>query len=97
MFKTACLVAFTTISGVVRDGNLGDWGTVPPKFEVGRTAHAFVPPNILRSSVVGCARKYEKSKKWCFSCEERVMYDIMTLNKVKIRKISENSKNLVDD
>src|SRR6218665_2014965 len=57
-----------------RGGDLGrDWGTS-------------VPPNILRSSVVGCARKYEQSKKWCHkeipfinsgcSCDERVIYDI---------------------
>src|SRR6218665_3235246 len=50
-----------------RGRNLGaSGGAVPPKFEVGGTAHAFVPPNILRSSVVGCARKYEKSKKGVF-------------------------------
>jgi len=29
------------------------------------TAHASVAPNILRSNVVGCARKYEQSKKRC--------------------------------
>ena|SRR6218665_116471 len=40
-------------------------GTVPPKFEVG-DGPCIRPPNILRSSVVGCARKYEKSKKRCF-------------------------------
>src|SRR6218665_2907388 len=42
------------------------------------------PPNSLRSSVVGCARKYEQRKKIvirnffrnsCFFCEERVIYD----------------------
>jgi len=33
-------------------------------------------PNILRSSVVGCAPKYEQSKKKVFSYEERVIYDI---------------------
>src|SRR6218665_3462449 len=43
-------------------GGLGE--TVPPKFEVGgRPMHP--SPNILRSSVVGCARKYEQSKKRC--------------------------------
>src|SRR6218665_1939842 len=65
----------------------GDWGMVPQKFEVGgRPMHS--SPNILRSSVVGCARKYEKSKKRCFSCEERVMYEGLctAFNKVKIRK-----------
>ena len=44
------------------------------------------PPNILGSSVVGCARKYEQSKKRCYkgilfwnsgcSSEERVICDI---------------------
>ena len=42
------------------------------------------PPNILRSSLVGWALKYEQSKKDSvikeffsgFSCEERVIYDI---------------------
>jgi len=38
---------------------------VPLKFEVG-TAHALVPPNFLRSSVVGWARKLEQSKKYEF-------------------------------
>ena len=74
----------------------GTGGTVPPKFEVG-DGPCIRPPNILRSSVVGCARKHKKSKQWCFSCEERVMFEgsCTTFNKVKIRKIS--SKNLVDD
>jgi len=36
----------------------GDWGDDPPKFEVGGTAHASVPPNIW-SSVMGCPGKYE--------------------------------------
>jgi len=43
----------------------GDWGDGPPKFEVG-DGPCIRPPNILRSSVVGCARKYEKSKKGVF-------------------------------
>ena len=61
--------------GTPRGGDLGGLGDGPPKFEVG-TAHASAPPNILRSSVVGCAGKYEKSYKNCFSCEERVICDI---------------------
>jgi len=57
------------------------------------------PPNILRSSVVGCARKYEESKKGVikeffseivvFSSEKRVIYDNTTFNIVKILKIWE--------
>src|SRR6218665_3474123 len=44
-------------------GDLGETGgTVPPKFEFGG-GPCIRPPNILRSSVVGCARKYEKCKK----------------------------------
>jgi len=74
----------------------GDWGDGPPKVWGGGTAHAFVPPNILRSSVVGCVWKELKK---VFSCEERVMYEgsYTTFNKVKLLKISKNSKNLVDD
>ena len=44
-------------------GDLGGWGDGPPhnlRWE-GRSMHP--PPNILRSSVVGCVRKYEQSKK----------------------------------
>ena len=37
-------------------------GDGPKKFEVG-DGPCIRPPNILRSSVAGCARKYEKSKK----------------------------------
>ena len=36
-----------------------DWGTVPPKCEVGDG------PNILRSTVIGCEANYELSKKMC--------------------------------
>src|SRR6218665_4073169 len=35
-------------------------GDGPPKFEVG-DGQCIPPPHILRSSVVGCPRKYEKS------------------------------------
>src|SRR6218665_1661024 len=42
-------------------------------------------------------RESMKRVKKVFSCEERVMYEgsCTTFNKVKIQKISENSKNLV--
>ena len=58
-----------------------DWGDGPPKFEVGGRPTHSSPPNILRSSVVGCARKYEKSNKnvfflWGKGHARRVMYDI---------------------
>src|SRR6218665_3084438 len=50
----------------ISGGNLGETeGRSPPKFEVG-DGPCIRPPNILRSSVVGCARKYEKSKKGVF-------------------------------
>jgi len=40
----------------------GEWGDGPPKFELaGRPMHW--SPNIWRSSVVGCVRKDEQSKK----------------------------------
>src|SRR6218665_546431 len=68
-----------------RGGNLGGWGTVPPKFEVG-DGPCIRPSNILRSSVVGCVRTYEKSKKGVFL----VRKGLCTIcNKVKIRKIRE--------
>ena len=40
----------------------GTGGTAPKKFEVG-DGPCIRPPNIFRSSVVGCVRKYELSKK----------------------------------
>jgi len=80
----------------------------PKKFEVGgRPMHW--PPNILRSSVVGWARKLEQSKKnrcrqgilfWnsAFSCEERVIYDILhSKDTENLKRESKNQKNLVDD
>ena len=49
---------------LIRGGDLaGTGGTVPKKIWGEGTAHASVPLNILRSSVVGCARKYEQSEK----------------------------------
>ena len=47
------------VSGAETYGKLGDG---PPKFEVGDSP-CIRPPNILRSSVVGCARKYTKRVK----------------------------------
>src|SRR6218665_1777888 len=60
------------------------------------TAHASVPPNILRSRlyVVGCTRKYEKSK----NRYHKEIWSDTTFNIVKIRKIwekkGENPENL---
>ena len=55
-------------------------------------------PNILRSSIVGCARKHEQSKKGVFLVRKG---SCTTVNIVKIRKIWEKKekirKNLVDD
>ena len=47
------------------NGDLGrTWGTVPPKkLTWGRPMHPSPNRNILRSSVVGCAQKYEQSFK----------------------------------
>src|SRR6218665_1415105 len=42
----------------------GTGGTVPPKFEVG-DGPCIRPPNISRSSVIGCVLKYERGKKRC--------------------------------
>jgi len=46
-------------------GDLGDWGDGPPKFEVGGTPMHSPPPNISRSSVIGCVVKYEVTKRKC--------------------------------
>jgi len=64
----------------------GYWKDSPPKTLRWGDGPCIRPPNILRSSVAGCARKYEQSKKRChqgimfwnraFSREERVIYDI---------------------
>src|SRR6218665_1531382 len=55
---------------------------------MGVTAHVSVPPNILRSSVVGCARKYEQSKKGVFLVRKE-SYTTFRSNIVNIRKIWE--------
>src|SRR6218665_3585939 len=64
------------------------------------------PPNILRSSVVGCARKYEQSKKRChkgiFFSEIVVFlvrkgsYRPTTFNTLKVRKIWEKKGKMVN-
>ena len=41
---------------------MGTWGKVPQNLRWG-TAHASVPPIFLEVVFVGCARKYEQSKK----------------------------------
>ena len=46
----------------IRGGDLGGLGDGPPKI-CGGGGPCIRPPNILRSSVVGCVRKYEQSKK----------------------------------
>ena len=91
-----------------RGGDLGGLGAVPPsKFEVG-DGPCIGPPNILRSSVVGWARKVGQSKKRCrqgilflnsaFPCEERVIYDILhNKDTENLKRESQNQKNLVDD
>ena len=63
----------------------GTGGRSPQELRWG-TAHASVPPTILRSSVCRMVWKHEQSKKRChqgiifwnrgFSREERIMYDI---------------------
>ena len=62
-------------SGVIPRGRdlVGTGGTVPQKKFEG-DGPCIGPPNILRSSVVGCAWKYEQSEEWWFSCEEMVIY-----------------------
>ena len=92
-----------TWSSVSRGGDLERaGGTVPQNLRDGPS------PDTLRSSVDGCARKYEQSKKRChkgilfwssgFSCEERVIYDIEHSKETEnLGKERENPKNLVDD
>src|SRR6218665_1907842 len=75
----------------------GTEGDGPPKFEVGYGPCIRPPPNILRSSVVGCARKYEQSFKKGVIKEffsEIVVFILRkgsytTFNVAKIRKIWE--------
>src|SRR6218665_3448506 len=55
-----------------RGGNLGETGGRSPQSLRWGDGPCIRPPNILRSSVVGCAGKYEELKR-CFSCEERVI------------------------
>ena len=49
------------------------------------------PPNVLRSSVVGCVRKYEESKKGVFLVRKG---SYRTFNIVKIRKIWEKKEKI---
>src|SRR6218665_3328964 len=75
------------LNGLCKQGRRprGDWGTVPQKFEVGgRPMHW--SPNILRSSVVRCACKYEQSKKGVFLVRKWLY---TTFNIVNLRKMWE--------
>jgi len=59
-----------------RGGNLGGLGRRPPKFEVGDGP--CIRPPIFREVVLSDVREsMERVKKWCFSCEERAMHDIL--------------------
>ena len=51
--------------GLHMGGDLGGLGAVLPKIWGWWTAHASVSSIFLRDSVVGCARKYEQSKRKC--------------------------------
>src|SRR6218665_3907000 len=74
IFETRRLLLLLLL--LYRGGDLGGTGgTVPQNLRWG-DGPCIGPPNILRSSVVGCACKYEQSEKWWFSCEEMVIYDI---------------------
>src|SRR6218665_1768041 len=83
-----------------RGGDLGGTGgTVPQNLRWGGDGPCIGPPNILRSSVVGWARKVKESKQSkknrcrqgilllnsAFPCKERVRYDILHI--LKIRRI----------
>jgi len=67
----------------------GTGGTVPQKHFRWRTAHVSVSPNISRSSIIGCVRNYELSKKGVikefilrnsgFSRQERTIYVIYNI------------------
>src|SRR6218665_116306 len=101
-----------------RGGDLGGLGgRSPSKFEVGdgpcirpggRPMHP--SPNILRSSVVGCARRYEQSKKGChigiFFYEivvflvrkgSKTTFNTCSKDTENLGKERENPKNPVDD
>jgi len=68
----------------------GDWREGPSNFEVGGGGPCIRPPNILRSSVVGCARKYEHKK----GVIKELFSEIEVVLMGKERK---NPKNLVND
>src|SRR6218665_2726186 len=55
----------STLSSAFTQGRRprGDWGDGPPQNLRWGDGPCIRPPNISRSSVVGCAQKYEKSKK----------------------------------
>ena len=74
-----------------RGGDLGGTGgTVPPTFQVG-DGPCIRPPNILRSSVVGCARKNEQSKNGVI---KEFFSEIVV---VHVRKGSYTTLNIVKD
>src|SRR6218665_2073776 len=68
------------VAGIQGRRTRGTGGQSPPKFEVG-DGPCIRLPNILRSSVVGCARKYEQSKKGVFLVRK---WSYTTFNIVKI-------------
>src|SRR6218665_199549 len=71
----------------------GTGGTGPPNLRWG-TAHASVSPNILRSNVVGCARKYEQSKKDVIKefCSKKWSSEILV---VKMESFHFSRKNVI--
>ena len=96
------------LGDLIMSGDLGGTGgTVPPKFEVG-DGPSIGPPNIMRSSVVGWARKPKESKKIGVIKEffvERGLFAVkkgsyMIFDRIKtqnLKRESQNQKNLVND
>src|SRR6218665_2784942 len=95
-------IKHTVVSGAETEGGLG--GRSPQNWRWG-TAHALVPPNILRSSVVGWANRVKNRCRRgilflnsAFSCEESVIYDTLhNKDTENLKRESQNQKKLVDD
>jgi len=81
--RLAC--SFFSVYVVCRGGDLGGLGGRPPKIEVGDGPCILPPPPIFWSSVVGCARKYEQSKKNVFLVRKG-SYTTFNIGKIREKK-----------
>src|SRR6218665_2108411 len=86
--------ALRKLSMIARGGDLGGTGGRPPqKFKVEGTAHALVPPNILRSSVDRVKNCVFLVRKWSYTTFDIVNIRKMWEKKGKIRRTRSMTKN----